>query len=69
MDIKKKEEQFASLNDENANFKHQMENIKLEFNLHRQEMSKKAEKITEFQQKIFNLEQENIVRMIIDLNY
>jgi hypothetical protein len=60
LDLKKKEDH--SNDDENINYKSQIESIKAEFNLHRQEMSKKAEKITELQQKLFQLEQDNMVR-------
>lgn len=61
LDLKKKDEYYKGYIDENNNYKQQIENIKFEFNQQRHELTKKAEKITELQQRIFNLEQENIV--------
>lgn len=60
-DLEKKNEVISDLESENKNSKNQIEILKNEFSNQRNETTKKAEKLTEFQQRIFYLEQENIV--------
>lgn len=62
-DLKKKEELIQNQTGEILNYQNQIEKIKVEFTAQRSEITKKAEKITEFQQRIFLLEQEILVKI------
>ena len=57
------EERITDLNNEIIIFKNQLENLKKEYNNYKEDSLKKIEKITDLQDKIFLLQQENLVKI------